>query len=324
MGVKHRLWLALLLLSSACPAVAENAPNAGAENLCKQARARYDLGDWDGAIALCNRAIEMDSRWPQAYQLRGWAKSGKNDYDSALKDFDKVISLEPEKLPSVYKDRGSVRALRGDLDGAVSDFTKALELDPENKAAYRGRATARGEQGDLEGALEDFGKAIALDAKSGRAYIGRGWVLVAKEDFQAAAADFSKARELDPTDPYLPLHLWWLALRCGKTLDQARQDLAKEADLYASGNWPAPIFQFCMGQKSEAECLHSELSEGPERRDWRCETYYFLGQGHLAKGEKVKAQECFKKAGQKPEGKARPNLWMFQAAQIELKRLEHR
>ena len=58
-----------------------------------------------------------------------------HSYDEILRDFNKVIELDPE-FYFAYFNRGYVKCIMGDYWGSVSDFEKALEIEPKFSEAY--------------------------------------------------------------------------------------------------------------------------------------------------------------------------------------------
>ncbi|HWB59315.1 MAG TPA: tetratricopeptide repeat protein, partial [Chthoniobacteraceae bacterium] len=55
-----------------------------------------DKGDHDGAIADYDRAIELDSKFADAYYDRALAKKAKGDQEGASADFNKAHALNPK------------------------------------------------------------------------------------------------------------------------------------------------------------------------------------------------------------------------------------
>src|SRR4029077_18844208 len=98
------------------------------------------------------------------YNSRGLAKEAKGDYDGAIADFNRAIELDP-KLAIFYTNRGLAKEAKGDLDGAIADYTRAIELDPKQPGAYMNRGLAKEAKGDLDGAIPDFNRANELDPR---------------------------------------------------------------------------------------------------------------------------------------------------------------
>jgi len=76
-----------------------------------------------------------------------------------------------------------------DFDGAIADCDKAISIDPTFAVAYYARGTAKHRKHLLDAALEDFDHAIRLDPKFAPAYIDRAWVRLAKYDYDKAISD---------------------------------------------------------------------------------------------------------------------------------------
>ncbi|MER8950892.1 tetratricopeptide repeat protein [Mesorhizobium sp. M0959] len=117
-----------------------------------------DEADTARRIAACTLMIEdvtepASSRLT-AYFKRGVAWARQNDYDRAIADFDKAISLDPEDA-SAYYYRGITWALKSDADRAIADFDQAINLDPKSDA-YRIRGSAWLDKGDNDRAIVDY------------------------------------------------------------------------------------------------------------------------------------------------------------------------
>jgi tetratricopeptide (TPR) repeat protein len=73
-------------------------PDPQAEKLTQLMNKSYEStkeGDVKGAIKYCNKAIELDSAYAEAYFSRGTIKLNNFEFDDAIMDFDKALQLEP-------------------------------------------------------------------------------------------------------------------------------------------------------------------------------------------------------------------------------------
>lgn len=83
--------------------------------------------DFDSAIKLCDKALELNPDNFFAYNNRGRAYYNLRQYERAIQDFNKAIELNPND-GYAYNNRGcSYKALGKDLK-ANNDFAKAKEL----------------------------------------------------------------------------------------------------------------------------------------------------------------------------------------------------
>ncbi len=95
-------------------------------------------GDYQGAIADYNRAIEIDPNYVAAYNNRGLAYDDLEEYQRAIADYNRAIKLDPNYAHAYYN-RGNVyRHLEQD-QRAIADYQQAAELYQQqgNEADYQ-------------------------------------------------------------------------------------------------------------------------------------------------------------------------------------------
>jgi len=117
-------------------------------------------GNYTGAIAYFNKAINLFPKSWQGYDGRGKAKYYLEDFRSAISDLNKAISFSP-KIMSYYF-RGHARFRLKDYNGALRDYNIVIMNAPKFAEAYFFRATAKGELGQKEAACLDLSKAGEL------------------------------------------------------------------------------------------------------------------------------------------------------------------
>jgi tetratricopeptide (TPR) repeat protein len=156
-----------------------------------------------------------------AYALRGEAYRAINRIESALKDFDRAIQLNPSS-EEFYSARGNVRAARGDGAGALADYAQALRLNPKFVRAYHNRALLHSRERRLERALADYSEALHIGSDAflfaGRA---RVYEKIGRDD--DAAKDYSTAIALDPTNSAAHKNLGALLYRKGRIVESIEQ-----------------------------------------------------------------------------------------------------
>jgi tetratricopeptide (TPR) repeat protein len=151
----------------------------------------------------------------QQYIDQGKAEYNRDNYDAAIYLFNKAVDLNPDN-EYLYNDLGLCYVALGDIDLAIPEFSKAIELNSDCVEAYYNRGLAYFGQGrragNLPNAISDFTKAIELEPVNVDAYYNRGLTYnqhynrgknYDKEDttdyYTKAVADFDKVLELDPT-----------------------------------------------------------------------------------------------------------------------------
>ena len=106
--------------------------NAADNPFIKSGKAKFDEGDYRGAIADYDRAIELKPDYADAYYNRRISKSALGDYYGAIADYSRAIELKPD-FAEAYYNRANAKSELGDYEGAKADRKRAIELDPELK-----------------------------------------------------------------------------------------------------------------------------------------------------------------------------------------------
>ena len=83
------------------------------------------LGDYAGAIADLDKAIELDPDYIVAYYYRGVSKKKLSYYKSAMADFDRALKLDPLHADAYYE---IVKARIKQYIKTMRDFMKKIKL----------------------------------------------------------------------------------------------------------------------------------------------------------------------------------------------------
>lgn len=116
------------------------------------------------AVKYYTRIIEAE---PDALTMkvvlnnRGIAYQNLGRSDLALKDYQRVISMDPNH-PQSYGNRGNVYDANGEYQKAVSDYTRAIELKPDYADAYFNRASTYMKMRKYDDASSDFRKLLEI------------------------------------------------------------------------------------------------------------------------------------------------------------------
>ena len=140
-----------------------------------------------------SKAIELGHL--DAYNNRGNMFYEMKNYEAALKDYNKIITLMPG-WGKPYSNRGVLFYAQQQYDRAVRDFTKALELTEEQPRLLNLRGLAYEKLGQWSKARSDYGDAIASDRYNGELYFNLGRVQLHQDELQAAILSYQKAKEL--------------------------------------------------------------------------------------------------------------------------------
>jgi tetratricopeptide (TPR) repeat protein len=95
-----------------------------------RASTRCDMLDWGGAIDDGNKSIQLNSSDNYtAYESLAHAYFENQEYQTAIKDCDKAISILPTGMYFPFYIRGISKAKIGNKDGACEDLNRAFEIE---------------------------------------------------------------------------------------------------------------------------------------------------------------------------------------------------
>jgi tetratricopeptide (TPR) repeat protein len=190
------------------------------------------LKNYQKAEAACDRAIELNPEYAEAYFFRGGARIQLQNYQGAETDLSKAAEIfKKQKNDTGYKATQELLLILQDLnaksrntnqnnssatqpsskdpfqqgleyfeqgknDLALAQLSKAIEVNPKNEFAYLIRGTIYGDKKQWDLALTDLDRAIELDPKLATAYFGRGVTHYSSGNRENAIADLKKAAQL--------------------------------------------------------------------------------------------------------------------------------
>ncbi len=187
----------LLNQSKSATPLLEQEQSISAETYYVWGNVKFKQGDYVGAIADYDKAIQLKPDYAEAYNNRGLAKHEFGEHAAALVDFDEAIQLKP-RLSVAYNNRALAKSALGDLHAAIADYDEAIQLNANDAVVYKNRGVAKGELGEHAAALADYDKAIQLKPDYAEAYDSRGYMKNKLGEHEAALADYDKAIQLKP------------------------------------------------------------------------------------------------------------------------------
>jgi tetratricopeptide (TPR) repeat protein/TolB-like protein len=156
------------------------------------------------AIALLNRAIELDPKFAVAHSALGQAYlyqflegHDPNMMDAALESGNRGVRLNAD-LPETNIALGLILYGTGRYEEARQRFEKAIDLDTRNHEAYQGLAKAYLGLKSYADAEATYRKAISLRPDDWTGYKALALYYYEREDYTKAAEQFQKVVDLTP------------------------------------------------------------------------------------------------------------------------------
>lgn len=277
-----------------------------------EARTLADRAEAADRVALAQDVGTFRSRFPDGFVIRdvdrkqsGFLGIGGQDVAAITRarqeDLVKRVTatidggrISGSDLARAYCQRGAARMQLERSDEAVRDGDAAVAIDPNAPEFVHCRGTIRLGIGDFAGAVQDFNQAIVLGDVRGSSYEQRGRAHFLAGRDREAAADFAKAAELDRGQPASIYQDTWRAMALARLGQPLPDDLRKQAETAAQGEWPRPLLALT-AKAITPDQLRALLATrtGDERVLDTAEAEFYLGERALAEGDTAAAIKAF-------------------------------
>ncbi len=204
-------------------------PTRQAPILSDRGVAKWRLKQFDGAVADFTKAVSLNPDYALAYNNRGNVFMDLNRVEEAYRDFDKAIALSPGFGPA-YSNRANASQKLQRLEAAENDFRKAIELMPASSVPLNGRGKIASVLGRAYTGLRYLNRAIALNGQYASAYQNRAAVYMSLNRNEDAAQDLDKVIALVPDNAELYIARGRINA-AAKHPQQAMHDFAKALEL---------------------------------------------------------------------------------------------
>jgi len=177
------------------------------EHLVNQARERFQLGDYYGAIHLIEDVVATGRAFADAHHLLGISYSLVGQFEKALEELDEALDLNPRYVEALVH-RALVLNQLGREEEADAALRRAGEVGSDSQRGFAGHVAAKlanhhaslgdayVEAGGLAEGISQYQAALSLGPgfhdlryKLGRLLLEAGRVLEAREQFQVIVRD---------------------------------------------------------------------------------------------------------------------------------------
>jgi tetratricopeptide (TPR) repeat protein len=142
-------------------------------------------------------AIDLDPSLEAAHYNLGLSLLDQGKLDLAIDELQKAIKINPRDA-DVFDLFGEALQKKNELTKAIEVFKESLEIDPSNADAYVDLGSALQKQGEPNDAIHAFQKAIGADPRSADGYVSLGGALEQQGEFRAAIDALDRAVEIEP------------------------------------------------------------------------------------------------------------------------------
>ncbi|OQA00580.1 MAG: TPR repeat-containing protein YrrB [Bacteroidetes bacterium ADurb.Bin408] len=159
--------------------------------------ARAELKQYNTALADYNKSLSLNPKFAKAWSNRGRLHNNMGKIAEALSDYNKCMELDTS-IAEAFNGRGVILVSMGRYEEGLRDLNKAISLMPDYAIAHNNRAGAKFDMGDMTGAFADYNRAIALKPDYEDAYTNKGAAFIKSGKNNEAIDCFNKAIAINP------------------------------------------------------------------------------------------------------------------------------
>ena len=155
-----------------------------------------EAGDTATAISCFQSAVELNQKYYEAYMQLGMLLSAKRS-PLALGYFNNALDIDSKSIEAYYA-KGIFLQSVGDYESAMKEYNTILSISPEHQDATFNIGTILFEQKKYDEAIKKFELTIKRDENFFRGYYGRGRTFEALNQKQKAIDDYKHCLAIQP------------------------------------------------------------------------------------------------------------------------------
>jgi len=156
-----------------------------------------DLNFHKEAVHNYKKAININNMYAEPYYNSGVILQKMNNLEDSLTNYEAAINNKINYPEEAYYNKGLVLFELMRYEDAISDFKKVIEINSKNNDAYLMLANTFYKLKKIDNALENYNKYIEINPKNAVAYLNRGNLLNENNQLDLALDNYNKAIELN-------------------------------------------------------------------------------------------------------------------------------
>jgi serine/threonine-protein kinase len=180
----------------------------------------YRSGNYAPALALCERALQVQPTFEDALRLKGTVLLRLSRVDEGLAVFARVATIRPNSV-SLYTDQGLALYNASRFADALVAFERAIELSPSSSVSLARAGAASQMLGDDTKALNYYERANAIQPRA-ETFSSMGTIYYTRGDYEKAADAYEGALLIRPLGAITHRNLGDAYARLGRPVDALR------------------------------------------------------------------------------------------------------
>ena len=167
------------------------------KDLLLEVQGLADLGDVEGAVALCRDRLAADPGDVGAHRYLAELHTADGELPLAIRHAHLACELQPDE-PQNWSALGRVQAQSGSLPEGIQSFMRATQISPDSAESWHNLGVGLRKQNSPQEAFAALKKALQLDPARADTYLVLGNLLIEAGQFEDAVECFERAARHDP------------------------------------------------------------------------------------------------------------------------------
>ncbi len=168
-----------------------------AEFWLNQGNQLYMAGDFEGAIASYDRALQYKPDFHEAWYNRGIFLRSLERFEDAIASYDRALQYKPD-FHEAWLNRGFALNTLGRFEEAITSYDRALQYEPDFHEAWLNRGFVLNTLGRFEEAIASYDRALQSKLDFWKAWFNRGIALENLGRFEDAITNYDRAVQYKP------------------------------------------------------------------------------------------------------------------------------
>lgn len=154
----------------------------------------------DASMDAADLKVLLEDDKAAAYVYRGLVNMERENFYSAIADFETALEAEPELTEALF-DLALAQEQINKPDAAIATYDKLLAVDDKFVDAWNNRARLKLAKNDFKGAIKDYESALAIETINADAYNDIAVAYFRQKKYDDAWASLEKAAAQSSTNP---------------------------------------------------------------------------------------------------------------------------
>ncbi|MFC2140928.1 tetratricopeptide repeat protein [Acidobacteriota bacterium] len=215
-------------------------------------------------------------------------------YPRAIRECQKALRINPRRYEA-YNLMGIAYRRSGDIEKSIKNYSKALKINPSYQRIYYNLGIAYMKKGDTEKARSAFQETISVNPNFADAWNNLGYIYLEEGEIEKALHHFKTAVDCNPYHPLALSNLAEVFLEKGE-FDQALQYAQQALTLNTQLPGAHSILGKIHVERGELEKAEKQYKTAISLDSSYYKGYYNLGNLYLKQKKINRARESFEKA----------------------------